>query len=214
MEEKKVLKTEPKLNLQLDENQKQFMKGFYEKDIHFLVSDHSSGKTALACYAAINYFRKFKKEKIWITRPILKNNLGILPSGISEKMSPYIYPIIQNLQKIQGKETTDKMLANGQIEIIPIDVAKGLSFSNSVVIVDEFMDCIWEDFRTIATRISTESKIIFCGSQEQIDKQIGSKSCIYKLLKGKEHENITWTELPPGKYRLQSMYDFIKFIES
>ena len=55
---------------------------------------------------------------------------------------------------------------------MPIEVAKGVSFMDSVVIVDEYQDMTYPDFRTILTRLSKGSKLIFCGSKEQIDKQI------------------------------------------
>lgn len=175
---KRKLKNEPKLNVALNEEQKEFISKFYEYDVNFLLGDFGSGKSLASVYAAISSFRKKYFNKIWITRPILKNNLATLPGTLDEKMHPYIFPILQNLDVCQGKETTNRMRKNGEIEIMPIGVAKGVTFMESVVIVDEFQDMSYEDFRTILTRLGKESKIIFCGSKEQVDSSMKKDSCI------------------------------------
>lgn len=177
------LKNEPKLKVSLNEEQKDFVRLFYEYDINFLLGDFGSGKSLAAVHTAISSFRKKQFNEIWITRPMLKNQLGALPGEIEDKLQPYIFPIIQNLEVCQGKEATDKMQKEGLIKIMPIEVAKGVTFMKSVVIVDEFQDMTYQDFRTILTRLGEGSKMIFCGSKQQIDKIIGKNSCIYDVMK-------------------------------
>jgi predicted ribonuclease YlaK len=177
------LKNEPKLKVALNEEQKEFVKLFYEYDVNFLLGDFGSGKSLAAVHTALSSFRKKQFNEIWITRPMLKNQLAALPGDVKEKMAPYTFPIVQNLEVCQGKEATDKMEKEGLIKIMPIDVAKGVTFMKSVVIVDEFQDMNYQDFRTILTRLGEGSKMIFCGSTQQIDKLIGKNSCIYDVLK-------------------------------
>lgn len=181
--EKRKLKTEPKLLVDLNDEQKEFVELFYQYDVNFLLGDFGSGKSLAAVHTALKSFRKKQFDNIWITRPMLKNNLAALPGTMEEKMAPYTFPIIQNLEVCQGKEQTDKMLKDGLIKVMPIEVAKGISFMKSVVIVDEFQDMDYNDFRTILTRLGKDSKMIFCGSLQQIDKGIGKNSCIYKATK-------------------------------
>lgn len=181
--DKRVLKTEPKLKVVLNEEQKEFVKQFYEFDVCFLHGDFGSGKSLAAVHTALTAFRKKQYNNIWITRPMLKNSLAALPGTLEEKMAPYTFPIIQNMEVCQGKEATDKMTKEGSLKIMPIEVAKGCSFMDAVVIVDEYQDMDYDDFRTILTRLSKNSKIIFCGSKEQIDKKIGKDSCIYRTMK-------------------------------
>ena len=181
--EKRVLKTEPKFNIQLNEEQKEVVASFYEHDVTFVLGDFGSGKSLVASYIALRSFRKKECNKIWITRPMLKNELAALPGTKDEKMEPYVFPIMQNLEACQGKQTTDVMKKEGSIEIMPIEVAKGVTFMESVVIVDEFQDMNYEDFRTILTRLGKDSKMIFCGSLQQISRKIGKASCIYDVLR-------------------------------
>lgn len=181
--EKRGLKTEPRLKVTLNEEQKDFVRMFYEYDVNFLLGDFGSGKSLAAVHTAVTAFRKKQFNEIWITRPMLKNNLGALPGEIEDKLSPYIFPIMQNLEVCQGKETTEKMQKDGVLKIMPIEVAKGVTFMKSVVIVDEFQDMDYEDFRTIITRLGEGSKMIFCGSKQQISRLIGKNSCISAALR-------------------------------
>lgn len=210
--EKKKLKTEPKLNVQLNDEQKEVIKLFYEYDVNFVLGDFGSGKSLVSVYAAIASFRKKQFNKIWITRPMLKNSLAALPGTLEEKMHPYVFPILQNLEVCQGKDTTTKMRKEGLIEIMPIEVAKGVTFMESVVIVDEFQDMDYNDFRTILTRLGKESKMIFCGSKEQIDKSIGKNSCIYNIMKLQDSGLVGFTTLT-ANHRNPVLTEIIKYLE-
>jgi phosphate starvation-inducible protein PhoH and related proteins len=211
--EKRVLKTEPKLKVDLSEEQKKVVKLFYEYDVNFVLGDFGTGKSLTAVHTAITAYRKKQFNKIWITRPMLKNELAALPGTIEEKMAPYTFPIIQNLEVCQGKELTDKMCKEGNISIMPVSVAKGVTFMESVVIVDEFQDMNYSDFRTILTRLGKGSKIIFCGSTQQIDKAIGKTSCVYDILKLEESNLVGFTTLT-ANHRNEVLTKIIAYLEN
>ena len=183
---KRILKTEPRFKISLNEEQKQAKTKFYEHDVNFLHGDFGSGKTLLACEIALSSFRKKQFNKIIITRPVVRNDVGYLPGGIDEKFEPLVAPIIHNFNMLQPVQITDKMLANKDIEILPISFAKGITYVDSVVIIDEYQDITYEDFRLMLSRLGRDSKIIFCGSKEQIEKKIGEYSCIYETMKLKD----------------------------
>jgi predicted ribonuclease YlaK len=211
--EKRSLKTEPRLKVTLNDEQKDFVRMFYEYDVNFLLGDFGSGKSLAAVHTALTAFRKKQFDNIWITRPMLKNNLGALPGEIEDKLGPYIFPITQNLEVCQGKEITDKMQKEGLIKIMPIEVAKGVTFMKSVVIVDEFQDMDYEDFRTIITRLGEGSKIIFCGSKQQISRLIGKNSCITSALK-LEHSGLVGFKTLTANHRNPILTDIIKYLEN
>lgn len=210
--DKRVLKTEPKLKVVLNEEQKEFVKQFYTYDVCFLHGDFGSGKSLAAVHTALTAFRKKQYNNIWITRPMLKNSLAALPGTLEEKMAPYTFPIIQNMEVCQGKEYTDKMLKDGEVKIMPIEVAKGCSFIDAVVIVDEYQDMNYQDFRTILTRLSKGSKIIFCGSKEQIDKQIAKNSCIFNTIRLENSGLVGYMTLK-STHRNPALTDIINFLE-
>lgn len=180
--ERRVPKTTPRLKVELSEEQKEVVKLFYEYDVTFVHGDFGSGKTLSAVHTALSHYNKRQCEYIWLVRPMLKNQLAALPGTLEDKLAPYVFPLQQNLEVCQGKETTDKMLKEGKIKIMPVEVAKGCSFMESVVVVDEYQDMDYQDFRTILTRLSKGSKMIFCGSNQQIDRQINGNSCIHRTI--------------------------------
>lgn len=210
--EGRKLKTEPKLKVDLNEEQKEFVRQFYEYDVCFLHGDFGSGKSLAAVHTALTAFRKKQFNNIWITRPMLKNSLAALPGTLEEKMQPYTFPITQNMEVCQGKEITDKMLKEGQVKIMPIEVAKGCSFIDSVVIVDEYEDMNYQDFRTILTRLSKGSKMIFCGSKQQIDKQIGKNSCMFDTMKLEDSGLVGYLTLK-SNHRNPILTDIINYLE-
>lgn len=211
--EKRPLKGEPKLKVDLNEEQKEFVKMFYQYDVNFLLGDFGSGKSLAAVHTALSAFRKKQCDEIWITRPMIKNSLAALPGTLEEKMAPYVFPIIQNLEVCQGKEATDKMIKEGLIKIMPIDVAKGVTFMKSVVIVDEFQDMDYDDFRTILTRLGQGSKMIFCGSKEQVHKLIGKTTCLTKTLK-LENSDLVGFKMLTANHRNPVLTEIIKYLEN
>lgn len=211
--EKRPLKNEPTLKVDLNEEQKQFVDLFYRYDVNFLLGDFGSGKSLAAVHTALKAFRKKQCNEIWITRPMLKNNLAALPGTLEEKMAPYTFPIIQNLEVCQGKEATDKMLKEGLIKIMPIEVAKGVTFMKSIVIVDEFQDMDYNDFRTILTRLGDGSKMIFCGSTQQVDKSLTKVTCLTKVLKLEDSGLVGFKTLT-ANHRNPILTEIIKYLEN
>lgn len=210
--EKRLLKTEPRFKIQLTDEQKEVKSKFYEYDINFVNGRFASGKTLVSCNIALTAFRKKQFNKIVITRPMVRNTHGFLPGSIEDKMAPLVAPIIHNLNMLQSPNTTDKMQADGELEILPIDFAKGITFVDSVVIVDEYEDLNYEDFRLLLTRVGRDSKIIFCGDERQVDKSINKHSCIYDVKKLKESNLVGYSVLT-SNHRNEAISKVLKYLE-
>jgi phosphate starvation-inducible PhoH-like protein len=210
--DKRQLKTEPRLRIKLTEEQKEVARLFYEYDVNFIIGDFGSGKTLTAVYLALTSFRKKEFNKIWITRPMLKTKLAALPGSIDEKMQPYVFPIYQNIGECQAEASTEKMIKEGVLKIMPIEVAKGVTFMDSCVIVDEFQDMDYQDFRTILTRLGKDSKIIFCGSPQQVDKTMEKTSCLKEVLRLRDSGIVGFTELK-ANHRNPVLSKIIDYLE-
>lgn len=211
--EKRKPKSEPRINLTLNPEQKEVKRLFYEYDVNFVLGDAGSGKTLVSTAIALTAYRKREYDKIIITRPIVKNSLGFLPGEVEAKMKPWTFPIIHNFNMCQASSTTDKMLENKDIEILPIDFAKGITYVNSVVIIDEFQDMNYEDFRIMLTRLGKDSKIIFCGSKEQVHYSMEKNTCLSKVLKLKESNLVGFSELK-SNHRNNALVDILKYLEN
>lgn len=214
MEVKTVQKTPIKYNVSLTEEQKLVKASVYNKDVNFVLGDFGTGKTLVACLIALDFL--FKKDnnidKIIITRPIDFNATGYLKGTIEEKMALHIMPIKQNLYNAYNKEKIDKLFQEGVIQVLPIDYMKGMTFLNSITIVDEFEDITYDEFKLILTRLGKGSKLIFTGSEEQIDKKLSYSSCIHRIKCLKDSDFVGFHTLTVN-HRNEDIFKILNYIK-
>jgi len=177
-ETNRVRKSEIKYNIQLTEEQKLVKEGVYEKDVTIILGEFGSGKTACAVLCALDLLFKKHIDTIYITRPIDFDATGYLKGSIDEKLMFHVFPIKQNMYSAYNKAKIDELFKEGAIQVVPIDYMKGMTFANSCTLVDEFEDIDYQDFKLILTRLGKGSKLIFTGSEQQIDIK---SSCIPKI---------------------------------
>jgi PhoH-like ATPase len=137
-----------------------------------------TGKTLLALAAALEQHKKY--HQIILARPLVplsNRDIGFLPGDASDKISPYMEPLWDNLKfiKNQFKENERKfkeltaMQEEGKIMITPLAFIRGRSLSNVIFIVDEAQNLTPHEVKTIITRAGENTKIIFTGDINQID---------------------------------------------
>lgn len=159
------------------------------------ISSHNTGKTYLSLIEALHLMKKYEKYQRLIlvksVQTIQGESIGYLPGTIWEKMEPYMYSFTGNLDKIfSSKKTTKKLIEDEVIEIMPIAYTRGITFDNVITIIDEAQNIDMHTFKTIITRIGNQSKMIFLGDIEQIDRKNKKESCLEKvrdLFKNREH---------------------------
>ena len=81
----------------------------------------------------------------------------------------------------------------GIIETMPIAYVRGLSIDDSIVIIDEAQNIDRHTFKTIITRIGNNSKYIFLGDVEQVDRKRKDESCLDTVLKCFEERDYVGT---------------------
>jgi len=205
----RVRKNEIRYNIQLTDEQKSVKEGVYEKDVTIILGNFGSGKTACSVLCALDLLFKKHVDTIYITRPIDFTATGYLKGTIDEKLSMHVFPIKQNMYAAYNKTKIDELFKEGSIQIVPIDYMKGMTFTNSCTIVDEFEDITFDDFQLILTRLGKGSKLIFTGSEEQTDIK---GSCIPKIKCLKDLDIVNYHELK-SQHRnndIMKILDFIK----
>jgi phosphate starvation-inducible PhoH-like protein len=130
-----------------------------------------TGKTMIACHAAIKLFKEGKYKKIIITRPTVSvdENLGFLPGEIKNKMHPFLIPIYDYFLDYYTNDEITCLINNNKLEISPLAFMRGRTFSDSIVIADEMQNSSINQIKTLLTRIGTNSKIILTGDLMQTD---------------------------------------------
>lgn len=210
--QKRVPKNPIKYQFTLTEEQKEAKASVYEKDVTFILGTYGTGKTACACQIALDLVFKRHNgiDKIYISRPIDFSATGYLKGSIQEKMDLFIMPIKQNLYAAYSKEKIDKMFADEVIHIVPINYLKGFTFTDAVIIIDEFEDINYHDFKLVLTRLGKNSKLMFTGSEEQTDIK---DSCIPQIKKLKNSGIVGYHELTIN-HRNEDIVKIIDYIDS
>lgn len=184
----------------------------------FLLEDftvtHNTGKTLVCCYLALEALKSGEFSRIVVTRPFIADKgLGALPGSIAEKLVFEMQPIIDNFYEIQGKDITDKMIADDIIRLQYNGKMKGITVQDAVLIVDETADLDFLQFREILTRLGTRSKMLLTVSKDQIHKSIGDTSCYYDILCLKNSNLVGWIELKKN-HRNPLMDAILDYIEN
>ena len=151
--------------------QQEYLKAMNDSCVVFATGSAGTGKTYLAVGFAVNALKTNKIKKLIITRPAVEagEKLGFLPGDLKEKVDPYLIPIYDSLYEFLGKETTDKLIEKGVIEIAPLAYMRGRTLDNAIVILDEGQNATSSQMKMFVTRLGFNSKMIITGDITQID---------------------------------------------
>ena len=144
-----------------------------------LTGGAGTGKTLLALAAALEQEKDY--DQIILSRPtvVLGNQeIGFLPGDQKSKMSPFIQPLMDNLNVIrnsfkQGSRLAtriDAMLDDEKLLISPLAYIRGRSLGNVYFIIDEAQNLTPHEVKTIITRAGEGTKMVFTGDIFQIDQ--------------------------------------------
>jgi len=132
-----------------------------------------SGKTLLACAAAISQLFNKKYDRIVISRPVrsMSADIGFLPGTKEEKMKSWVQPFFDNFNHIfpNGKAYLEGWIGDGTIEIEALSFIRGRTLPNTIFILDEAQNINYHEAKAVLTRMGDNSKIILLGDLEQID---------------------------------------------
>ena len=130
-----------------------------------------TGKTYGAVGRAVEWLEEPRKKCV-ITRPNVSfaDKNGFLPGTEREKMEPWIRPIEQNFQShgvSLGQLSSWEGGRYPKLFYYPLEHIQGLTFDDSLVIVDECQNMSFEQLRVFLTRTGKYSKVVLCGDVAQ-----------------------------------------------
>jgi PhoH-like ATPase len=144
-----------------------------------LTGGAGTGKTLLALAAALEQAEDY--DQIILSRPTVVlggQDIGFLPGDQRSKMSPYIQPLMDNLDVIKrcfkpsSKQALkiEAMLKDDRLLISPLAYIRGRSLGKVYFIVDEAQNLTPHEVKTIITRAGEGTKMVFTGDIFQIDQ--------------------------------------------
>lgn len=144
-----------------------------------------TGKTYLAANWAAHALDKNKYEKIILIRapePLAGRTVGFLKGGANEKMEPWLTQINSYIKDAIGHESFEQYVLEERIIPQLLETVRGMSFNNSIVIVDESQLLNKKEIQALTTRIGEKSKIIFCGDTTQTENNsVGDDGLSYLI---------------------------------
>jgi len=153
-------------------NQKSFYRTIGRNDVTFCVGPAGCGKTYLATHYALKNLAQGKYKNMVITKPLVEvdgEKIGYLPGDIDEKTAPYMMSLYYNMEQIIGKERLEVLKKSGVVQVIPLAYMRGLTLTDSIVVLDEAQNATPAQIKTFLTRIGQGSKYIVNGDLMQSD---------------------------------------------
>ena len=145
----------------------------------FLFGSAGTGKTFISLYLALNDVFDLKKpyDKVVLVRSLIPTReIGFLPGDEEDKAALYQVPyqnMVQFMFEMPNEQSFnnlyDRLKGLGTLFFLSTSFLRGLTFDNSIIIVDECQNLNFHELDTIITRVGQDSKIIFCGDFDQTD---------------------------------------------
>ena len=161
------------------DNQKVVFESWKTGQSQFLYGAAGTGKTFVSLYLALQEVldTTTKWDKVIIVRSLIPTReIGFLPGDENDKSALYQVPY-QNMVKFMFKQANeqafsmlyDRLKKQGSFYFLSTSFLRGLTFDNSIILVDEFSNLNFHELDSIMTRVGENTKIMFCGDATQTD---------------------------------------------
>ena len=181
-----------KSKFKFSEKHQRFIQTLIDEKTKMVFADGFAGtaKTYLSVYGALTLLEARKVEQIIYLRSVVESatqKIGHLPGELDQKFQPYSLPLIDKLDELVSKTTSDKLVKQEYIKCLPVNFTRGLTFHNSVVIIDEAQNLTRQELVTLLTRFGEDSKYVIIGDTNQSD--INGKSGFKPILQAFDTDN-------------------------
>ena len=163
----------------ITDNQKIVFDSWKKGQNQFLFGAAGTGKTFISLYLALKDVMDLKKpyDKVVLVRSLIPTReIGFLPGDEEDKGLLYQVPyqnMVQFMFEMQNEQQFnnlyDRLKGQGTLYFLSTSFLRGLTFDNTIIIVDECQNLNFHELDTIITRVGQDSKIVFCGDFDQTD---------------------------------------------
>ena len=178
----------------ITDNQKLVFESYKKGLNQFLFGCAGTGKTFVSLYLGLRDVLKNETayERVVIVRSMIPTReIGFLPGDEEDKAALYQVPysnMVQFMFKQPNEQAFsmlyDRLKAQGSFYFLSTSFLRGLTFDNSIIIVDECQNLNFHELDTIITRVGQDSKIIFCGDFMQTDlTKMGERNGLHDFLR-------------------------------
>lgn len=163
-----------KNKFKFSDKHQEFLKTLVDPNTKMVFADGCAGtaKTYLSVYAALTLLNNREIDQIIYLRSVVESasqKIGHLPGELDQKFLPYSLPMLDKLDELLPKNVGEKLLKEEYIKCIPVNFTRGLTFHNSMVIIDEAQNLTKQEVITLLTRFGDNSKYVIIGDGKQSD---------------------------------------------
>ena len=150
----------------------------YDEGKHLVLSGSAgTGKSFLAMYFALKELIKNSnseyKKLIIVRSAVPTRDLGFVPGTLEEKSKVYQDPYKNIANELIGRGDAWHFLLNKEIiEFQTTSFLRGLTFTDCIIIFDEFQSATFHEIDTVLTRVGENCRFILCGDFNQNDLSI------------------------------------------
>lgn len=156
-----------------NDEQQRYINVIENRKVTVAIGRPGSGKTFIPSVLAAQELTKpgTHIESIILVRPNepLGTSLGMLPGDLSEKLEPWLEPIAGGIRYALGDQAYKGLVERKKIVPLAVEHARGRTFNNCFVIIDEAQNLSIEAVKCLTTRIGEDCRVIICGDIAQKD---------------------------------------------
>ena len=151
--------------------QQRYVEAVTDNIITFAIGPAGTGKSWLAVALAVKALQAGQVDRIVLTRPLVESGerVGFLPGDLMAKVDPYFRPLYDALFDMLDRDTAQRLLERGEVEVAPLAFMRGRTLNNSFVILDEAQNTTPEQMKMFLTRLGFGSRVIVTGDVSQTD---------------------------------------------
>ena len=184
-----LVKIEP-----VTDNQKVVFESYKKGQNQFLYGCAGTGKTFVTLYLAMQEVLRNDTpyDRVVMVRSLIPTReIGFLPGDEEDKAALYQVPysnMVQFMFKQPNEQAFtmlyDRIKSQGSFYFLSTSFLRGLTFDNSIIIVDECQNLNFHELDTIVTRVGQDSKIMFCGDFMQTDlSKVNERNGLHDFLR-------------------------------
>lgn len=162
----------------LTEAQRAMIESYWEGNEIVATGSAGTGKTYMAVWLALQTVlsKDYPQDNIKIVRSIVPTrDIGFLKGTEEEKIAPYEAPYIDIFADLLKKSHSYEDMKEASVVSFQDTMAiRGVTFNNSVIIIDEFQSMNFHELSSVITRVGKNSRIIVVGDFHQNDLNMKS----------------------------------------
>ena len=150
-----------------------------------------TSKTYIPAVMAADLYKLNEIQKIYLTRPAISSSksIGFFKGTAEEKLSQWLGAVIPIFVDRMGRSMFEIAVDAGDIQFVPLEVAKGLSINDAWFIVEEASDLTKDEVIKLITRMGKNSRLILAGDIRQAE--LKGESGLHWLIKFVDRHNLS-----------------------